>query len=128
MAQARPQSMDTGEISAVHGHWETRANLPAYERKRLALCTVLRSKKHLPEPPGIGWSWNLGHGEVPLLPSLDVCPCGASESSIPGLVLLDILFHMLPAPLQGGTVTHTKDLSASDGGVRDELGAGRVRH
>ena len=30
--------------------------------------------------------------------------------------------------MQCGAVTHTKDLSASDGGVRDERVEGRVRH
>jgi len=119
MMQAHPQSMEAREVSAVHGRRETRKNLPAYERKLLALCMVLRRKKYLQEPRGNWCSWNLCNREMPLLPSLDVCPCRASETSTPVLVLLDILFHMLPPPLQCGTVTHTKDLSASDGDARE---------
>jgi hypothetical protein len=33
-------------------------------------------------------SGNLGHGDIPLLPSLDVCPGGEGDSSTPCLGLL----------------------------------------
>ena len=73
---------------------KTRESLPTYERYLLDISKVLLAAKHLPEPRGNRCCGNLGHDEVPLLPSLHVRPDGAGESSTPSLILLDILFSM----------------------------------
>jgi hypothetical protein len=89
---------------------ETPENLPIHERDLLDIGQVLLATKNLLKPCRKRWSGKLGNGEIPLFPSLHVRPDRGGESSPPDVVLLDILIHILPAPMQFDAVVHGNDL------------------